>query len=209
VRDAVASELELGDGDGDGDGVVAAARRAHRELDAEAARVIARDPSHPPACAAGCSYCCHVHVDATRAEVLAIARHLTESRSSTELASVVANLSAQVRVVSAMDHDQRWKAKIPCALLGDDGRCTIYEVRPLRCRAFHSFSVDTCKEAFAGINEPAPETNVMLDRACDAAELGYERALEERGISVEPILLESGLLAALGPMTPPATPCAR
>lgn len=198
VRTAVATELELGD-------VVSATRRAHRELDAEAARAIARDPADPPACSAGCSYCCHVHVDATPAEVLAVARHLTESRSQ-DLSSLVERLEAHVRVVSAMTHDERWSAKVPCALLGDDGRCTIYDVRPLRCRAFHSSSAETCRDAFAGDTERDPETNVALDRACDAAELGFERALAERGISVSPVLLEPALLEALSSETRPSTP---
>jgi Fe-S-cluster containining protein len=106
-------------------------------------------------------------------------------------------LTARVRVVSAMDHDERWSARIPCALLGDDGKCTIYEARPLRCRAFHSYSVATCREAFAGATEPDPVTNDALDRACDAAESGFDAALEERGHSAAAVLLEAALLEAL------------
>jgi Fe-S-cluster containining protein len=200
VRAAVASEL------GDTRDVVAAARRAHRELDAEVARALARDPSNPPACAAGCSYCCHVHVEATRAEVLAVARHLTESRAEAERAAFVERLAAQVRVVEAMDYEQRWNARVRCALLGDDGKCTIYDVRPLRCRAFHSYSADVCREAFAGHSEPDPDVNAALDRACDAAELGFDRALEEGGASAEPVLLEASLLEALSSDTRASTP---
>jgi len=179
VRLAVASEPD----------VVAAVRRGHREMDGVVDRALAREPS---ACSAGCSYCCHVHVEVTRAEVAVIAGHLASNR-----AAVVAKLSNTVRVVSSMDHDQRWAAKIPCALLGDDGRCTIYEVRPLRCRAFHSFSLDACREAFAGPHEPDPVTNAALDRACDAAEHGFDRALEDRGLSADPVLLEAALREAL------------
>jgi Fe-S-cluster containining protein len=182
VRAAVASEGDA----------IAAAKRAHHELDVEHARAIARDPASAPACSAGCSHCCHVHVEATRAEVLAIADRLREKGEG-----FVERLAAQVEIVAALDHEERWRARIACALLGDDGRCTVYEVRPLRCRAFHSCSADVCREAFAGGEEPSPETNLALARACDAAEEGFEQALAEHGMSSEPVLLEVALLEAL------------
>ncbi len=175
---------------------ISAVQRGHRELDATIARALAQQPS---ACSAGCSYCCHVHVDATRAEVDVIARHLREHRSTSELAQLVDALALQVRAVSTMDDDRRWAAKIPCALLGKGGRCTIYDVRPVRCRAFHSYSIEACHDAFIGPIEPDPQTNIVLERACDAAERGFERALAERGIATEPVLLEAALLDALTP----------
>ena len=126
-----------------------------------------------------------------------MADHLTATRTPDELVSFVEALAETVRAVSAMSYDERWSARIPCALLGDDGRCTVYEARPLRCRAFHSYSVDVCREAFTGPTEPRPDINVTLDRACDDAERGYQSALEEHGISAESVTLEAGLLEVL------------
>ena len=188
VRVAVASELDAG-------GIDAATRRVHRALDAEVLSVIERDAADAPACTAGCHYCCHVHVDATPAEVAGVARHLRATRSATELADLVALLASR-RHVSAMTDDERWEAKIPCALLGGDGKCTVYEVRPLRCRAFHSSSVDVCRDAFAGVDVD-PATVHALDRACEATESGYDRALASRGIACDPLALEPALLEAL------------
>jgi len=165
------------------------ARRGHWEMDGVVSRALV---GRPAACAAGCHYCCHVHVDATLAEVSAVARYVRENFDG----AFVERLAAQVARVGELDHDARWTAKIPCALLGQDGRCTIYEVRPLRCRAFHSYSLDACREAFAG-GEPDLETSHVLDRSCDAAERGFDRALEDRGLSSAPVLLESALLAEL------------
>jgi Fe-S-cluster containining protein len=176
------------------EGEVAAALVAHRELDAEHARAVARDPSYAPACSAGCSHCCHVHVEATRGEVLAIARHL-QKRESIE--AFVERLASHVADVGDMDHRARWEARVPCVLLGEDGRCTVYEVRPLRCRAFHSCDAGICRDAFAGASERAPEESAELVRACDAVELGYDRALEDAGFGSQALLLETALLAAL------------
>jgi Fe-S-cluster containining protein len=163
-----------------------AVARAHRELDAVIAGVTEGDR---PACSAGCSYCCHVHVDATRAEVTAIADYLAHAD--------VSSLIETLRERAEMTHDERWAARIPCALLGGDSRCTVYEVRPLRCRSFHSCSADVCREAFTGPVEPDPVMNVALERACDDTEQAFEMALVELGVSVVPVLLEEGLLEAL------------
>jgi Fe-S-cluster containining protein len=162
---------------------------AHREHDAVSAGVVL----DAPACAEGCSYCCHVHVDATRAEVEVIAEYLRARRAPIELAA----LTAHVSTIAPMDHEQRWAARIPCALLDERGRCSIHEVRPLRCRSFHSRSVEPCREAFAGPNEPEPMTNATLEQAYDEVEERFDRALESLGLSTTPVLLEEALLEAL------------
>lgn len=177
----------------DKDDVLGAVRRAHAELDGEISRVMER----PADCTAGCSHCCHVHVDATHAEVLAVARHIDETRTDAERAALVDHLAARVHTTAAMDHDARWNARVPCALLGADGKCTVYEARPLRCRAFHSFSVQRCRDAFAGSTDEPPITDATVDRTGDAVELGFDCALEEHGLSSKPVLLEQALLAML------------
>src|SRR5688572_17717193 len=53
-----------------------AAARAHAAIDEEAQRALARPGAPEPACSAGCSYCCHVNVDVTVPELLAIAAHI-------------------------------------------------------------------------------------------------------------------------------------
>jgi Fe-S-cluster containining protein len=144
-------------------------------MDAVVAEHLAREPS---ACSEGCSYCCHVNVDATVGEVVAIARQLRGD------ADLLERLRAHVAVVGAMTDDDRWRAKVPCFFLSN-GRCSIYDVRPLRCRAFHSYSLDACRDAFAG-NEPDLPTSESLERACDEVDLPGER-----------VTLESALLGAL------------
>jgi Fe-S-cluster containining protein len=36
---------------------------------------------------------------------------------------------------------QRWTGK-PCSLLGEDGKCTVYPVRPVACRTHHNLAYD-------------------------------------------------------------------
>ncbi|WP_052375478.1 YkgJ family cysteine cluster protein [Chondromyces apiculatus] len=177
--------------------LTAAACCAHAAIDAEGQRALASSTGPVPACAAGCSHCCHVHADATVPELLAIAEHLRSTWSPPALADLRARLAAHVARVAPLDDDARWTARIPCALLDDAGRCTIHEVRPLRCRAFHSASATPCRDAFAGDPDAEPLLNPALDRAHDAVEDGYDQALAEAGLPPEGHHLEAGLLLAL------------
>jgi len=194
VASAVASGLE---GKRGVTTLIAAAEHAHALLDEESQQALARARALVPACSAGCSYCCHVHVDATVPEILAIVSHLERSQRPAALGALGERLAARAGLVERMSDEARWEAKIPCALLGDDGRCSIYAVRPLRCRAFHSCSVEACREAFQGIRDAEPVRAPLLERALDAVEEGYDRALVRAGLSAEGYRLEIGLLIAL------------
>ncbi len=99
--------------------------------------------------------------------------------------------------VEALSDEARWAARIPCALLGEDGRCTVYAARPLNCRAFYSSSAEACRDALEGRAEAEPPTILALDRIHDAVEDGYDRALSAAGLPAGPLRLEAALLAAL------------
>lgn len=180
------------------DALARAASHAHTAMDDEERRVIARSHTAPPACSAGCSSCCHVNVDVTPPEVLAIAHHLQRTWSREAQITLRQRLAEHAAKTDALSDDERWQAKIPCALLGSDGRCTIHVVRPLRCRAFHSPSASLCQEAFAGVGDAAPVRNLLLSSALEAVEAGYDEALAASGVPGEPSRLEGALLRALG-----------
>ncbi len=175
-----------------------AAEHAHAALDDAGARALS--PTLAPACSAGCSYCCHVHVDATAPELLALVAHLKATRTPSELDALRHHLALHVPRADPLTDDERWDARLPCALLGDDGRCTVYAARPLRCRAFHSCAVEPCRDAFAGRAGAEPVLSPALERAHDAVEEGYDRALAAAGLPTAAHRLEAGLLAALEAM---------
>jgi Fe-S-cluster containining protein len=176
-------------------GQARAALAAGAAIDREAGR--ARSLVSTPACGAGCSWCCHVHVDATGPEILAVAAHLEGALAGAAREAFRERLAAHVERADRLDDEARWAARIPCALLAEDGRCSVYPVRPLRCRAFHSASAEACRDALAGRAAGDPPTIPVLDRACNAVEDGYERALVAAGLPAAPMRLERGLLDAL------------
>lgn len=169
-----------------------AAHAAFRVADEQAARALARAPNEPD-CAPGCASCCHVHVEANAAEIAAAAAHLVATRSAAELEALVPRLM----LTSALSAEERWRARIPCALLAAEGTCSIYEARPLRCRALHSYSVALCREAYAGRTDEEPPQSPAIERLYAAAEAGLEEALRGAGQASRVVTLEAGLHAAL------------
>nr|WP_240808089.1 YkgJ family cysteine cluster protein [Polyangium spumosum] len=150
-----------------------------------------------PACAAGCSYCCHVHAYATAAEILAVAAWLCRSLAPEALCALKERLAAHVARVEPLSDEARWAARIPCALLDARGLCSVHPARPLRCRAFHSCSAEDCRDAFEGRSDLLPSRSPLLARAADAVEAGYDDALVAAGVDASGHRLELGLLRAL------------
>ena len=179
------------------EGLAAAARAAHAAMEVETRRALSRGPALTPACAAGCSWCCHVHADASVPEILAAAAHLRRARSPEALSALRERLAEQAARVTALDDQERWAQRIPCALLAEDGRCSIYEARPLRCRAFHSCAVEPCRDALDGVRDAEAVASPPLTRASAAVEEAYDRALVQAGLSPEGYRFELGLLIAL------------
>ena len=101
-------------------------------------------------CAAGCSFCCHLPVMATPSEAAAIGPQVSGA--------------AWERVVSFESGR--------CALLADDGTCSVYDVRPLKCRAHTSTSRDAC-EAGGDI-----QMDGWMVRAIEALRTGMDEPAE-------------------------------
>jgi Fe-S-cluster containining protein len=92
-------------------------------------------PSRPLACGNGCSWCCHLHVDAKAPEIFLIADYVKDilAPAPEEIDALKQRLTTVAARTEGLDPGRRALAKIPCALLVD-GRCSVYKVRPLACR---------------------------------------------------------------------------
>jgi len=125
------------------DGAVELARSAMAATSRLAEGLLARAPAGAVACQAGCDHCCHQSVGVTPPEALAIWRHLTSTLSADELAQVASHVAATRARTRGLSSDDRHSPEHPCPFLRD-GRCTIYEVRPLACRGMNAFDADLC-----------------------------------------------------------------
>ncbi|MGO9443357.1 MAG: YkgJ family cysteine cluster protein [Thiobacillaceae bacterium] len=88
-------------------------------------------------CRLGCNYCCRdERIPLTDTEAVLITKHIEEKLSETEKARLLESISD-----SSPTSDS---ASEPCAFL-IDGRCAVYESRPLNCRTYFSTSEASCQ----------------------------------------------------------------
>ncbi len=99
------------------------------------------------ACRAGCSWCCYIPVAVTPPEALVVAQYLREHTTTAELTAMQSRLAANAVRIARLSSADHADARIPCALLRD-GRCSVYEARPIRCRRWHSVDSAACEVGF-------------------------------------------------------------
>lgn len=169
-----------------------AARRAVEIFDQSVRR---NPPEAPLACARGCALCCHSFVTATAPEIFLLARTLRASRG--DLSLILDDLRANLAVTGGLNKPDRFAVRRACSLLANNNECRGYAGRPLACRAFASFSLAKCEQAFAtGAEEiPTPALHAYLRRACRQA---LWSALAASGLPCAGYELNQGLMAALG-----------
>lgn len=184
MMEALSQAADLGDG----------ARAVMDMADAAAGAIMEHYPNQPVrACRAGCDACCHLHVMIPPGIAEAIAAYLTERLEPEALLTLrgelrkAADAAAGLADPSALVHR--------CPLLGADGLCTIYDVRPLTCRAFTSRSAAACRSmvfdpesAVTTITQNPAQFRVYVE-----ATGALEQAARLRGLSAQ----QKGLSAAL------------
>ncbi len=176
-------------------GSAAVLQRAEQIHQGMSAAIDALPSKAQHACAPGCFFCCYLPVDVLAPEAFRIATHLKQTRSPGELAALVYRLGA---------HGQPDLGARPCVFLAD-GRCSIYEVRPMVCRGYNSLSKERC-EAFyhdASVDLKGTKDRVA-GRLAEAMEDGVIAGLNALGLDAQWYELPSAVLRALettdGPM---------
>ena len=140
------------------------------------------------ACRSGCTYCCRFPVAASAPEVLAVAAFVRERFDEGRQAALAARVEANIAATAGMDMDRRDRVRRDCPFL-EGGRCSVYEVRPVACRGYSSYSVEACREDHdhpgTGVEIP---TNALRELVFGAVREGL--AVACRSSSVEHRLLE-------------------
>jgi Fe-S-cluster containining protein len=107
----------------------------------------------PPVCKSGCDFCCYNQVELSTLEALLLGNFLVArfSQESLQLLLERVKTSLARRAGKTKVQLAAMRNELPCPLL-EDGHCSIYEVRPLMCRAMHSLEVDACRQEFVHPN---------------------------------------------------------
>lgn len=144
------------------------------------------------ACSPGCSHCCTTPVSLIAPEAAAIAAYIQANQSGEQKAALAARMTAHTQ---ALHDDPQRPAMCP---LNVDGKCTVYPVRPLNCRKWHSFDEPACRRAFL-----AQDSTALIPRGAvraDASGLVWQSAVaafSALGLSVRELDLIPALEIAL------------
>jgi Fe-S-cluster containining protein len=101
---------------------------------------LARQAVDEGACRKGCDACCRLRVEIRGVEAVHLARR---ARGDPALEARVRATAARV---AGMDGAARMRADVPCGFLDPaSGACSVYEDRPLPCRAYRSRDAGWCR----------------------------------------------------------------
>jgi Fe-S-cluster containining protein len=100
------------------------------------------------ACERGCHYCCHLRVEIRPHEAFVLAEHIAGRFSNADRAATITRIEANLQRIAPLSAAAHVRAGIPCALLDEQGTCSVYDARPAACRKYYSVSVSTCRNAF-------------------------------------------------------------
>jgi Fe-S-cluster containining protein len=105
-------------------------------------------PDEEIACRAGCAYCCHYEVVLSPAEALLIGHRAKHSYSEDDVVKLLERIDRLLNLREGRTVAERAQVlhETPCIFL-EEGMCSVYEVRPLICRALHSLDSRGCREA--------------------------------------------------------------
>jgi len=175
-----------------------AARDVTALADAAAAGIRRDIPNQPAlACSGGCAACCHLYVQVPPGIAPMMAGHIAAHVAPAERSALQERL--QIAADAARKAVDVTKLRHRCPLLGADDRCTVYEVRPLSCRAFTSRAVSRCQDVVfgdvpdgAGVAQSAAHYRIHME-----ATAALEQAARQRGLPAQQQGLADALLKAM------------
>ena len=148
------------------------------------------------ACKKGCGYCCHTRVTVTVPEIFLLARAV-RARWEDPADDFKRKYQSAEGATRSLSLDERQATRTACPLLADSA-CSMYEPRPLTCRAYGSKALAACLDVYNGMPNAVPQSDMsQLMRAVIFA--GLKAALKHCGVDDRGYELGHALEAALVP----------
>lgn len=144
-------------------------RAAQKQFDVDAKAILreARAQSVNVPCASGCSACCYDVATVIGPEADELAERVqswpTSKREGVKQRIADWYERAKAAGIDTETHLQDLRtyhhARLRCPLLGEDGRCMVYDIRPFGCRAHYVIAPDASPCA---LRAEEPEVKVLL-----------------------------------------------
>jgi Fe-S-cluster containining protein len=149
------------------------------------------------ACQSGCAYCCYIKVVVNAVEVFAIAEYVKKQFAEQKLKQVVEQAKANVKQVEGLSVKEHEAINQQCPFLVEN-RCSIYPVRPSRCRNFHSYVVTRCKDAYEDPTDQTTHTYVRhIEVVSKGGTQGFEGAVRQSGFDYRNYDMNSAFVEAI------------
>lgn len=150
------------------------------------------------ACHKGCHWCCHQAVYANSYELYFLSEKIKKRFSSEKIAIFLEAAKKKAGATSQMNEIEIARYKSACPLL-ENGACSTYKYRPMACRIYLSYKLETCLQYY---HHPENENDypALIDLPLRAGRMmneGFLAALKEYGIETTEFRFEEGLRAAL------------
>ncbi len=180
-----------------GKDVNTALKKSYERYDNLIAKTI-DDSLTKPACKAGCAFCCHYKVEVRAHEMLLIKDYLSKTFSAEKIAAVLAEAETNAAIIRTLTPEQHLTTNLKCPML-QDNQCSIYPVRPFRCRNFHSTDANACEQSHSDPSNMEIATGMIEDVAmfADAHTQGFEAAAAQSGRDTRIYDFTTALLEAL------------
>lgn len=135
-----------------------------------------------PACKAGCAFCCYYKVEARAHEILLIKDYMVKNFTPEKIAAVLKEAEANATIIRSLTPEQHLTTNLKCTML-ENNQCSIYPVRPFRCRNFHSTDAQACENSFNDPTNMEISTGMIEEVAilADAHTQGFEAAVGQTG----------------------------
>jgi Fe-S-cluster containining protein len=92
-------------------------------------------------CKDGCAYCCYQNVEVTIPEAILVAAHLGDAADPRR-----AKVLETARDLKGKSDETRLRSGAACPMLVD-GKCSVYDDRPLMCRSVFAIESEQCRRA--------------------------------------------------------------
>jgi Fe-S-cluster containining protein len=135
-----------------------------------------------PACAAGCAYCCNIKVEVSAQEVFVIKDYVLNNFAREKIQRVIAKALVNSEESKSITKEEQLAINQECAFL-EEGKCSVYEVRPGKCRSYNSHDVSNCKDSYDNPSDlTSPHTYVEDSKAIgDVMGFAFSLAFIEEG----------------------------
>lgn len=148
-----------------------------------------------PACKPGCAYCCYYKVEVRAAEMFLIKDYLLTNYGESRIKKVLADAKSNAALIKTLTHDQHLTTNIKCPFLIEN-KCSVYLVRPFKCRNFHATNVDGCESSFNDPSDLTIKSGFIESVAMfgNAHSQGFEGAVKNAGLDSRAYDLNTALL---------------